>query len=97
MAEDRRLELRVSDEWLARLDAVRGDVRRGTFVKRALEQALGEVASESRSATRVGGAKDSLGGPAASPAPVRAPVEVTPLPKIAPRRSPVDEAWEKHG
>lgn len=42
MAEDRRFELRVSAEWLSRVDAARGKVPRAAFVKRAVESALGE-------------------------------------------------------
>jgi hypothetical protein len=38
----------VSPEWLARLDEARGVVRRGTFVKRTLEQALGGELSSGR-------------------------------------------------
>lgn len=43
MSEDRRLELRVSQGLLDRLDAVRGELPRGSFVKRALEKALGDA------------------------------------------------------
>lgn len=54
MPEDRRLELRVSREFLDRLDAARGETARGTFVKRAVEQALGEAK---------GSLRESLAGP----------------------------------
>lgn len=39
MADRERLELRVSREWLDRLDGLRGGVPRGTFVKRLVEDA----------------------------------------------------------
>lgn len=44
-----RLELRITDELLAQIDAARGDVSRTRWVERALESALsGSLVSESR-------------------------------------------------
>lgn len=80
MADDKRLELRVSDSWLARLDEARGVTRRGTFVKLVLEEALGGIASGLRQGK---GPSVSQAAPPASP---RGPVDEVPLPKIAPRR-----------
>ena len=40
-----RLELRITDELLAQIDAARGDVSRTRWVERALERALGEASS----------------------------------------------------
>jgi hypothetical protein len=42
----RRLEITVSDELLARLDAARGHEPRASFIKRALERALGPEAKD---------------------------------------------------
>jgi hypothetical protein len=38
-----RIEMRVSAEWLARLDEYRGDMPRGTFIKRLVDDGLATV------------------------------------------------------
>ena len=60
-----RLEMRVSVQLLERLDAVRGEVPRGTFIKGVLEQAL------SRESRGTGGSPRSV-QPSSVAAPVRA-------------------------
>lgn len=66
-----RFEMRLSDELAGRIDKARGDVPRATWIKRAVESALGQVSPADTlgpAARRVGGE----GGPTArSSAPSR--------------------------
>jgi hypothetical protein len=67
-----RFEMRVSDELLARLDAARGHEPRASFVRRALERALGPEAKDA-----------PVPGVERPAAPSRAPrTEITILPSV---------------
>lgn len=63
MAASERFELRVSPEWLVALDAARGGVSRGAFVRGAVERASGggdRVLLPSAPAESLGSGSDAL-------------------------------------